>query len=65
MNRNFGFALILLAMLSIINAISHQLYKRKTKFGACPFSGVPSVLNVTISPDPVVKHKFTISGSLK
>ncbi|CAG8552160.1 705_t:CDS:1 [Ambispora gerdemannii] len=69
MNRNFVFALILLAMLSRINAIPHQLHKRTTEFDAC--SNLPPetpVLDVTISPDPVVPEStdtFTISGTLK
>src|SRR6266516_3365988 len=68
MKQNFVFALILLTTLSIVNAIPHQLHKRTTEFDAC--SNLPPetpVLDVTISPDPVVpesKDKFTISGTL-
>ncbi|RIA88968.1 hypothetical protein C1645_739010 [Glomus cerebriforme] len=56
-------------MLSIVNAVPHQLHKRQTEFGAC--SNLPPdtpVLDVTISPDPVVPvstDTFTISGTLK
>lgn len=52
-------------MLSIVNAIPHQLHKRKTKFGPC---GDFPVLDVSVSPDPIVDDKnatYTISGKLK
>ncbi|RIB19992.1 hypothetical protein C2G38_2081854 [Gigaspora rosea] len=65
MNQNFVLILVLLIMLSIVNAIPHQLHKRKTKFGSC---GLSPVLDVSVSPDPIVANKnatYTISGILK
>jgi hypothetical protein len=65
MNQNFVLILVLLIMLSIVNAISHQLHKRETKFGPC--EDFP-VLDVSVSPDPIVAGKnatYTISGILK
>ncbi|CAG8525978.1 8444_t:CDS:1 [Diversispora eburnea] len=58
-------------MLSIVNAIPHQLLKRKTEFQECtpppPGIPLPSLLSVSISPDPVVPggtDAFTITGTL-
>ncbi|CAG8565149.1 9820_t:CDS:1, partial [Scutellospora calospora] len=57
-------------MLSIVNAIPHQLHKRTTNFGKCtlpPKAPTPDLLTVTISPDPVVPGKndtFTVNGKL-
>src|SRR5437764_33266 len=69
MNRNFIFVFILLAALSMVNAI--PLQKRTTEFGKCPpIPGVPvqpEQISVSISPDPVVPGKddtFTVSGTL-
>src|SRR5438045_4974320 len=53
MKQNLIFAFILLATLSMVNAIPHQLYKKSTKFEECPNVG-DAVLNVSLSPDPVV-----------
>ncbi|CAG8550550.1 5206_t:CDS:2 [Ambispora gerdemannii] len=36
MNRNFTLLFILLATLSMVNAIPHQLYKRGINWGPCP-----------------------------
>ncbi|CAB4381050.1 hypothetical protein RhiirA5_360058 [Rhizophagus irregularis] len=69
MSRSLVFALILLIMVSIVNAIPHQLHKRTTSFSGC--ANLPPdtpVLSVTLSPDPVVQEStdtFTISGTLK
>jgi len=44
----------------------HKLLKRETSFGQC--KGVPPVLTVKISPDPVVPGSpdtFTVSGTLE
>jgi len=35
MNRNFIFVFILLAALSLVNAMPHELRKRTTTFGKC------------------------------
>ncbi|CAG8446518.1 7762_t:CDS:1 [Scutellospora calospora] len=70
MNRNFIFVFVLLVMLSIVNAIPHQLHKRTTDFRECTFPPgypTPDLLTVTISPDPVVPGKndnFTVNGKL-
>ncbi|RGB38142.1 hypothetical protein C1646_665639 [Rhizophagus diaphanus] len=69
MNRNFIFVFILLALLSIVNAIpiSHKLLKRTTEFTECRQSPTPPLLSVVISPDPVVSgntETFTASGTL-
>ncbi|CAJ0844121.1 6011_t:CDS:1, partial [Entrophospora sp. SA101] len=68
----FIFAFLLLATLSMmVNAIPHQLFKRTTAFSQCPTvksgEAPPPLLNVILSPDPVVPLKtdtFTISGTL-
>jgi len=68
----FIFAFLLLATLSmVVNAIPHQLLKRTTTFGQCPpvspVQPAPPLLNVVLSPDPVVAKQtdeFTISGTL-
>src|ERR1043165_3656794 len=69
MNRNFIFVFILLAVLSMVNAI--PLQKRETKFGKCPpISGLPTQpeqISGSISPDPIVPGQdvtFTFSGTL-
>ena len=68
MNRNFIFVFILLAALSIVNAIPHKLFKRETVFGKCDFlTNPPPQLTVKLSPDPVAPQNpdtFTISGQL-
>ncbi|CAG8585620.1 3712_t:CDS:1 [Ambispora gerdemannii] len=67
MKTNFLFVFALLAMLCVVKAIPHQLYKRTTEFGPCPVPNLPSELSVTISPDPVVPDQistFTVTGTL-
>ena len=69
MNRNFIFVFILLASLSIVNAIPipHKLLKRTTEFTQCRQSPPPPLLSVVISPDPVVPgntETFTASATL-
>ena len=67
MNRNFIFVFILLAALSLVNAMPHELRKRTTTFGPCSNLDKP-VLDITISPDPIVAGAsvtFTVSGTLK
>ena len=69
MNRNFIFVLVLLATLSMVNAIPHQFYKRTSNFGPCPKAPPEAtVLDVKLSPDPVIAGKtdtFTITGKFK
>jgi hypothetical protein len=64
MKQNFIFIFILLAMLSMVNAIPAKLHKRITAFKPCP----KTPLDVTrITPDPLVsgaKAKFYISGAV-
>nr|CAG8486981.1 14820_t:CDS:1 [Entrophospora candida] len=68
----FIFAFLLLATLSmVVNAIPHQLLKRTTTFSPClpskPGEQPPPLLNVILSPDPIVAGKtdsVTISGTL-
>src|ERR1043165_687473 len=69
MNRNFIFVFILLAVLSMVNAI--PLQKRETEFGKCPpipkLPSQPDPISVSISPDPVVPGQndtFPVSGTL-
>ena len=71
MNRNFILSvLVLLATLSMVNAIPNQLYKRATIFRQCYDKYLPEiiVLQVAISPDPVVAGQndtFTITGTFR
>src|ERR1041384_3310287 len=61
MNRNFSLIFVLLAILSIVNAIPH---KRATTFQPCT-DGNP--LDVTISPDPLIPGgtaEFSIAGKI-
>jgi hypothetical protein len=54
-------------MLSIVNVIPHQLNVNKGKTNFYPCGDFP-VLDVSVSPDPVVSDKnatYTISGILK
>jgi hypothetical protein len=64
MKQNLAFAVILLAMLSMINAI--PLHKRKTEFSNCS-GNFPATLDVTaLTPDPIQAGQsanFTISGN--
>src|SRR5688572_16960085 len=69
MNRNLIFVFILLAVLSMVNAI--PLQKRETTFGKCPpipkVPTQPDQISVSISPDPVVPGQddtITVSGTL-
>ncbi|CAJ0765676.1 12842_t:CDS:1, partial [Entrophospora sp. SA101] len=71
MNRNLiTFLFILLVTFSTINAIPHKLFKRTTEFGECyhdPETPPPTLISVTILPDPVVAGEsdtFTVSGTL-
>jgi hypothetical protein len=67
MKQNYIFVFILLATLSIVNAIPHQLHKRDTTFGAC-LTGSPNLIKVSVQPDPPPVTGviiFTISGALK
>ena len=69
MKRDFIFVFILLAILSMVNAIPHQLHKRDTTFVQCPKTdeNVASLLTVIVSPDPPVAGQtatYTISGEL-
>ncbi|PKK72496.1 hypothetical protein GLOIN_2v1776710 [Rhizophagus irregularis DAOM 181602=DAOM 197198] len=65
MNRNFIFV-SLLATLSTVNTIPHQLYNRTNTFGPCSKAPPETVLlNVVLSPDPVIAGKndtFTIDA---
>jgi hypothetical protein len=67
MKQNYIFVFILLATLSIVNSIPHQLYKRETTFAPCP-TGSPNIIKVSIEPDPPPTTGImilTISGTLK
>ena len=61
MARNFIFVFILLATLTIINAI--PFHKRATFFGLCP--NVEDTFSVKMDPDPLISPHlttFTITG---
>ena len=67
MKQNLILVVILLATLSMVNAILHQLHKRATTFGPC-LTGSPNAISVSIQPDPPVAggtEIFTVSGTLK
>lgn len=67
MKQNYIFVFILLITLSIVNAIPHQLYKRKTIFAPCP-TGSPNIIDVDVQPDPPPTTGtiiITVSGTLK
>src|SRR4051812_42680445 len=62
MNRKFIFVFTLLAILSMVNAIPHQLQKRATTFIPCPNE---NPLTVSVTPDPLVPGKtatYTVAG---
>ncbi|GBB85640.1 hypothetical protein RclHR1_12120004 [Rhizophagus clarus] len=62
MRQNFAYLFILLATISMINAI--PLDKRATAFVACNNAANPSVLTVTINPDPpTAGASLTINAS--
>src|SRR5688500_11194931 len=66
MKRSLIFAIILLATLSMINAIPHQLHKRVTTFVPCP-EGSLNVISVQLQPDPPVSDStltIMITGTL-
>src|SRR5437588_6441904 len=70
MNQIFIFVFILLAALSLVNAMPHELRKRTTTFEKCTNSELADVplLDVKISPDPVfdgASMTFTVSVTLK
>ena len=66
MNCNLLFLFLLLTAISVIDAIPHQLKKRKIDFKKCPLHPGPNLTpSVTVSPDPIVAGQlvdFTISG---
>ncbi|CAG8608071.1 1737_t:CDS:1 [Acaulospora colombiana] len=70
MYRNFIFALILLATLSIINSTPILHEKRGIEFRKCngyPKNSTPPLLNVKVTPDSIEPGKnltFDISGSV-
>jgi hypothetical protein len=69
MKNNFLFTFALLAILCMVNAFPHRLYKRTTTFGECPINNSTSLLllTVAISPDPVIPQQnttFTVNGTL-
>src|SRR5581483_11882739 len=67
MKQNHIFVIILLATLSMVNAIPYQFHKRATTFVPC-LTGSPNEISVGIQPDPPVRGSnniFTISGTLK
>src|SRR4051794_12429098 len=66
MNRNFIFVFILLATLSIVNAIPPQLRKRVTVFEPCPATNTPLKV-AKVVPDPIIPGAivtFDVSGTL-
>jgi hypothetical protein len=69
MEKKIIFTFALLAILCMINAFPHHLHKRTTSFEVCsPINGTDiPLLNVTISPDPVIPLQnttFFINGTL-
>src|SRR6185312_11336918 len=66
MNQKFIYVFFLLIMISIINAIPYQFYKRATQFTGC--SDFPSpTFTMSVSPDPIITggfNTFTFSGTL-
>ncbi|CAG8535794.1 5537_t:CDS:1 [Paraglomus occultum] len=71
MNRNALFLFFFLALISAINAMPHQFYKRTTEFKKCqpPGNDVEVTrLKIRVVPDPIVSNQnatFTISGTAK
>ncbi|RHZ71338.1 hypothetical protein Glove_259g37 [Diversispora epigaea] len=69
MNQSLILVFILLATLSVVNALPHQLSKRETQWGKCTDSGKTyPLLGVTISPDPLVQGQndtFSVSGDFE
>ncbi|RGB36399.1 hypothetical protein C1646_758124 [Rhizophagus diaphanus] len=70
MKQNLIFIVILLATLSMVNAIPYyQLDKRATMFGPCPEGpqGTLPALTVTLQPDPPVPGQnctATVTGTI-
>ena len=69
MKRNFIFVLILLATLSMVNAIPLEKPKNLTEFVKCEkdIGENSALLTVKLLPDPLVPGKndtFTVSGNL-
>jgi hypothetical protein len=65
MNRNFSLVFILLATLSIVNAI--PFHKRDTTFVPCPGDPPKNPLTVSVVPDPLVPGQnatYSVSGVL-
>src|SRR4051794_30716 len=65
MKQNFIFVFVLLATLSMVNAIPTKLHKRATIFQPCPDTPVLDVTNVV--PDPLVsgiEGNFYVYGKL-
>jgi hypothetical protein len=64
MNRNFSLVFILLAILSIVNAI--PFHKRAVTFSKCPLDPPVNPLTVTVAPDPAAgkTSTYTVSGPL-
>ncbi|CAG8557022.1 3760_t:CDS:1 [Paraglomus occultum] len=58
---------VLVATVSVINAIPYGLSKRTTKFGVCGETEPhPPLLDVSISPDPIVSGQsvtFSVAGT--
>ncbi|RHZ59099.1 hypothetical protein Glove_365g10 [Diversispora epigaea] len=69
MNQSLILVFILLATLSVVNTLPHQLSKRETQWGQCIYSGVTyPPLNITISPDPLVQGQdgtFSVFGDFE
>jgi hypothetical protein len=68
MNQNLIFVVILLATLSMVNAISyyHHLNKRAATFGPCA-QEAPFPITVSLQPDPPVPGQdctFTVTGTI-
>src|SRR4051794_36702723 len=64
MKQNLILVFVLLALLSIVNAI--PLHKRVTTFVPCP-KGSPNAITVTIKPDPPAaggQTLFSVSGTV-
>ncbi|CAB4438366.1 unnamed protein product [Rhizophagus irregularis] len=63
MKHNLILVVVLLATLSIINAIPHQLNKRATSFTTCPSGLSPNTFNATLQPDPPTAGDCAITAT--